>query len=290
MEIVHAPEAYRSVCDAARAEGRRVGLVPTMGALHEGHLSLVREAKKRADVVVVSIFVNPTQFGPNEDLDAYPRTLDEDAEKCRAEGVSVVFAPPERDMYPPGEETRVNVGATAAALCGASRPGHFEGVATIVTKLFALTGPCVAVFGRKDYQQWRVIQRFVTDLFLPVEVVGAPIVREDDGLALSSRNTYLNPEQRKRALGLSRALSAAAKAHADGERDTSRLTRIAREVLEPLVDEVDYITLADPESVLPIDGRTGDRALLAIAAHVGKTRLIDNMVLGVDAPPATKSS
>jgi pantoate--beta-alanine ligase len=290
VKVVHEPEAFRAACDSARLDGRRVGLVPTMGALHEGHLSLVEEAKKRADLVAVSIFVNPTQFGPGEDLDAYPRTLDADAEKCRERGVSLVFAPEANAMYPPGEETRVNVGRTAADLCGASRPGHFEGVATVVTKLLSLTGSCVAVFGRKDYQQLRVIQRLVTDLFLPVEVVGAPIVREPDGLALSSRNTYLSAEDRRRALALSRSLSAAVHAFARGERDAARLIATVHQILDPSVDAIDYITIAHPETVVPIEGDVGDRALLAIAARVGGTRLIDNVVLGTDDPPTPTQS
>lgn len=290
MELVHDPEAFRSACDAARVGGRRVGLVPTMGALHAGHLSLVREAKQRADFVAVSVFVNPTQFGPNEDLDAYPRTLEEDADKCRDEGVALLFAPDDRGMYPPGEETRVKVGKTAEALCGTSRPDHFEGVATIVTKLLALAGPCVAVFGRKDYQQWRVIQRLVTDLFLPVEVVGAPIVREADGLALSSRNAYLKADERKRALALSQALRATAEAHATGVRDAAKLAQTARRVLDGEVDAIDYVTLADPDTVVPVVDTAGDRVLLAIAARVGSTRLIDNMVLGADAPPPARAS
>lgn len=262
-----------------------MGLVPTMGALHRGHMSLVDEAARHADVVAVSIFVNPTQFGANEDLDQYPRTLDADAEACRQAGVGILFAPGREAMYPEGEETRVRVSATAHDLCGVHRPEHFEGVATIVTKLLTLAGPCVAVFGKKDYQQWRVIERFVTDLFLPVQVVGAPIVRERDGLALSSRNVYLSADERVRALALSRALSAAIGAHRSGERNAEALRSLVRRAIEPAFDSIDYITTADPRSVVPIDGEVGDEALLAVAAHIGSTRLIDNVVLGVDDPP-----
>ncbi len=286
MDILHEPERYRTACDHVRSIGQRLSLVPTMGALHEGHLSLVREAKRRSDVVVVSIFVNPTQFGANEDLEKYPRTLEADAAKCRDEGVDIVFAPEARDMYALGEETRVCVGQTAHALCGAFRPHHFEGVATIVSKLLALSGPCIAVFGRKDYQQWRVIQRFVADLFLPVEVVGAPIVREADGLALSSRNAYLTTEERERALALSRALGAAVDAFSNGERNSRKILALAAGILEASVDKLEYLTIADPETIMPLEGTLESRALLATAAYVGKTRLIDNVVLGLDAPPA----
>ncbi len=209
MELVHEPEAFRRACDEARARGLRVGLVPTMGALHAGHAALIAEARRHASFVVVSIFVNPTQFGPAEDFARYPRTLEADAATCERAGAAAVFAPAADAMYRPGDETRVRVGATAAPLCGAHRPGHFEGVATVVAKLFALTGPSVAVFGRKDYQQLRVISRFTADLFLPVEIVGLRTVREPDGLALSSRNAYLSPEQRAAALAIPRGLSAA---------------------------------------------------------------------------------
>jgi pantoate--beta-alanine ligase len=286
MDLLHEPAAFRAACDAARARGERVGLVPTMGALHAGHMSLVREAARRSDHVAVTIFVNPTQFGPNEDLARYPRTLDADAALCRDAGVATVFAPPADAMYPRGEETRVKVGATAAPLCGVFRPTHFEGVATIVTKLFALAGPCCAVFGRKDYQQWRVIERFTADLFLPIEIVGAPIVRESDGLALSSRNAYLSPADRRRALALVRGLRAAAAAFAAGTRDAEALRAAARGVVEQGVDRIDYVEVADPHTVAPLEGTVGERALVAIAAHVGKTRLIDNCVLGEDSLPA----
>ena len=181
--VIHAPEDFRARCDRARAEGLRVGFVPTMGALHEGHLTLAREARNRVGergLVAVSIFVNPTQFGPTEDLARYPRELDADVARCARAGVDVVFAPSPREMYPPGDQTRVRVPAVAAPMCGPFRPTHFEGVATVVTKLFALAGPCVALFGRKDYQQWRLLDRMARDLFLPVEVVGHPTVREPD--------------------------------------------------------------------------------------------------------------
>lgn len=282
MFLVDAPAELSRRCLQARRDGRRVGLVPTMGALHDGHMSLVRVASQHSDFVVVSIFVNPTQFGPDEDLDRYPRTLDADRQKCEAAGASLVFVPEASVMYPTGEETRVKIGATAATLCGADRPGHFDGVATILVKLFSLVGDCVAVFGRKDYQQWRVINRFVNDLFLPVELVAAPIVREPDGLALSSRNRYLSPDQRQRALALHRGLDAAVALFAAGERRAGTLRAAARNVIESAVDAIDYVDVADADTVANIadDALVGDRALLAVAAKLGATRLIDNVVLG----------
>ena len=287
MERLTEPEALRAHCDRARADGRRVGFVPTMGALHAGHLSLVRAARERADHVVASIFVNPTQFAPNEDLDQYPRTLEADCNLLEAEGVAAVFAPNDGAMYPAGEQTRVRVEAMTRNLCGAHRPEHFEGVATIVTKLFGIVGPCVAVFGRKDYQQWRVITRLVRDLFLPVEVVGAPTVREADGLALSSRNRYLSTADRERALAIPQSLSKAARAFDDGERSVAALRALVIVPLEEALDSVDYVTVADADdvSVLSDDDAVADRAVLAVAARVGATRLIDNLVLGEDPAP-----
>jgi pantoate--beta-alanine ligase len=285
MQLVHDPDAYRRACDDARGRGMRVGLVPTMGALHAGHVALIEEARRHASFVCVSIFVNPTQFGPNEDYARYPRTLEADAEKCARAGASLVFAPSAEAMYPPGDETRVRVGETAAALCGAHRPGHFEGVATVVTKFFALTGTCVAVFGRKDGQQLAVIRRFVKDLFLPVEVVGLPTVREPDGLAMSSRNAYLSTEQRAAALAIPRGLSRAAGAFAKGERSAATLAGIARAEVERVATSIDYVDVADPESMRVIDGSTGERALLALAIRLGGARLIDNMILGEEPPP-----
>jgi pantoate--beta-alanine ligase len=287
MQLLREPEAFRRACDEARARGQRVGLVPTMGALHAGHVALIEEARRHAQVVAVSIFVNPTQFGPNEDYARYPRTLDADSEKCERAGAAVIFAPEPGMMYPPGDETRVRVGATAGPLCGAHRPGHFEGVTTVVAKLFALAGPCVAVFGRKDYQQFRVITRMVTDLFLPVELVGLRTVREPDGLAMSSRNAYLSPEQRAAALAIPRGLSQASAAFARGERDAGALAALAREHVAKVATSIDYVDVADPESVrvyAPGD-KVGDRALLALAIRLGGARLIDNVVLGEDPAP-----
>lgn len=288
MERAHEPRALRDACERARARGERVGLVPTMGALHAGHMSLVEEAKRRAAYVAVSIFVNPTQFGPGEDLDRYPRTLEADGELCERAGVSLVFAPATSQMYGPGDETRVAVGATAAALCGAHRSGHFEGVCTVVAKLFALAGPCVAVFGRKDYQQWRVVARMARDLFLPVEVVGAPTVREPDGLALSSRNAYLSQNARARARSLSRGLGHAARAFETGERRVGTLRDLVRREVVGSMDSVDYVELAsaDDVAVFADEDDVHGAAVLAVAARIDGTRLIDNVVLGEDPLPA----
>ena len=287
MQLLREPEAFRRACDEARARGLRVGLVPTMGALHAGHVALIEEARRRAAFVVVSVFVNPTQFGPSEDFARYPRTLEADAARCEHAGAAAVFAPAAEAMYPPGDETRVRVGATAAPLCGAHRPGHFEGVTTVVAKLFALAGPCLAVFGRKDYQQLRVISRMTADLFLPVEIVGLRTVREPDGLALSSRNAYLSPAQRADALAIPRGLSSAAAAFARGERDAGKLSALARESVARVATSIDYVDVADPESlrVFSPGERAGERALLALALRVGQTRLIDNLVLGEDPAP-----
>ncbi len=279
---------FRAACDDARHKtGRPIGFVPTMGALHEGHLALVTEAKRRALMVAVSIFVNPTQFGPNEDFSRYPRDIAGDVAKLARVGADLVFTPEATAMYPKGEQTRVNVGALATPLCGAFRPGHFEGVATVVTKLFALAGPCVAVFGKKDYQQLAILRRVAQDLFLPVEVVGHAIVRETDGLAMSSRNAYLAPADRQRALALSRGLAAAWRAFGRGERDASELRRAARAEVERGADSIDYVDVTDPDSLAPFaDGaRVGERALVAIACRLGATRLIDNVVLGEDPSP-----
>jgi pantoate--beta-alanine ligase len=284
LRVVRTPEEARAACDEARARGERVALVPTMGALHDGHLSLVGEARRRAQFVLVSIFVNPTQFGPHEDLARYPRDLEGDLRKLAPGGANAVFAPAAEVMYPPDEQTRVHVGALAEPLCGPFRPGHFEGVATVVAKLFAVAAPCVAVFGRKDYQQLLVVRRMARDLLLPVEVVGCPIVREADGLAMSSRNAYLSPDERARALAIVRGLDDAARAFAAGERAARALERVARASVERAATSIDYVAARDADSLAAIE-RVDDRAVLAVACRVGGTRLIDNVVLGEDAPP-----
>jgi pantoate--beta-alanine ligase len=288
IRTVHLPEEVRAACDDARRRGTRVGFVPTMGALHDGHLALVRAAKARAPFVGVSIFVNPTQFGPNEDFSKYPRDLAGDVAKLEGVGADFVFAPDDKAMYPAGEETRVHVGRLAESLCGPLRPGHFEGVATVVTKLFAIVGAHVAMFGKKDYQQLAILRRVARDLFLPVEIVGHPIVREADGVAMSSRNAYLSPDERQKARGLSRGLSAAALAFASGERAAGVLERLARAEIEPLARIVEYVAVVDADTLVPIERTAPDRALLAVAARIGATRLIDNVVLGEDPAPVPR--
>jgi pantoate--beta-alanine ligase len=256
-----------------------------MGALHEGHRTLMRGGQREAGAVAVTIFVNPTQFGPSEDFARYPRDLDSDVAACAAEGVELVFAPPPEEMYPPGDATRVRVERLTERLCGPFRPGHFEGVATVVAKLFNLAGDCRAIFGRKDYQQLKVIERLARDLLLPVTIVGYPTVRDADGLALSSRNRYLSPEERQRALAVPRALARATSAHAAGERDPERLRQSAQAELAASDIRLDYLEVLDAEELAP-PARAGAALGVFIAGHVGKTRLIDNSILGVDAPPA----
>lgn len=277
----------RARCDAARAEGKTVVLVPTMGALHLGHRRLIEAARNHGSLVVVSIFVNPTQFGPNEDFSRYPRPIEADLEVCRAAGAHLVFAPSVEQMYAPGERTRVRVDGLTREMCGRARPTHFEGVTTIVTKLFAIVWPKVALFGRKDYQQLRVIQKMVSDLHFPITIVGCPTVREADGLALSSRNRYLSAEERVAALAIPEALSRAVLAHRDGERSASALLRMVEGALSRAGLRQDYVVLAHPEllELVAADGRAPERVLLALAAFSGTTRLIDNVVLGEDPPP-----
>lgn len=286
-EVATTAVEFRRACDAVRASGKTLGLVPTMGALHAGHLALVAEARKRADVAAVTIFVNPTQFGPNEDFAKYPRVFERDVELCRSAGVALVFAPSVPEMYPEGERTRVRVDGLTEHLCGPFRPGHFEGVATIVTKLFATAGPCTAVFGKKDYQQLQVVRRMVRDLLLPVVIVGHPTLRDPDGLALSSRNQYLSAAERERALAVPRGLSAALRAHTAGERRAGELRRLVLGFVGPVADRVDYVSVAEPDTLVPFadDAVVGPRALVALAAFLGTTRLIDNLVLGEDKDP-----
>lgn len=275
----------RSTCERARASGTRVGFVATMGALHAGHLALVAEAKRRAAFVVVSIFVNPIQFGPSEDFQAYPRNLDQDLATLSPLGVDAVFAPPAEELYARDESTRVSVGSLADPLCGRVRPGHFEGVATVVAKLFALVGESDAVFGRKDYQQWLVVRRMARDLMLPVRVVGHPIVREPDGVAMSSRNAYLSAEDRVRARSLVEGLDAAVRAYDAGERAARRLESIARAPVAHAASSIDYVEARELETLAPIESTIGSGAVLAVACRIGSTRLIDNVVLGEDRPP-----
>jgi pantoate--beta-alanine ligase len=272
------PEA-RAACRDARASRKRLGLVPTMGALHEGHLSLVRAAKARCDAVAVSIFVNPTQFGPTEDLSKYPRQLDRDCRLLETENVDILFAPPVEEIYPNGQVTWVLVEGLSEKLDGRSRPGHFRGVTTIVSKLFHVLEPDAAFFGQKDAAQLAVIGRMVRDLNFHVEIVACPIVRESDGLAMSSRNAYLNREERGRALVLQRSLQQVQQEFQAGERVAAKLISAAKEVFarEPQV-ALDYFEIVDPDTLDPVE-RLSQKTLVAVAAYVGSTRLLDNTVL-----------
>jgi pantoate--beta-alanine ligase len=288
VEVVETIRGLQARADAERRAGRRIALVPTMGALHAGHLALVDEARRRADVVAVSIFVNPAQFDARADLAAYPRTLEADLAACRARGVDRVFLPAERELYPGGYQTWIEVTELAQPLCGASRPGHFRGVATVVAKLLIAAKPHVAVFGQKDFQQLALVRRLVRDLGLDVEIVGLPTVRESDGLALSSRNVNLSPEARREALCLVRALDAASSALAAGERRRDAVLAAAREAIaKARLARFDYAELRDPETLALAPERLAAPALLALAAFLphrdgkGEVRLIDNRVLRV---------
>lgn len=281
MQLFHTIQDIQQFVRAQKALGKSVALVPTMGALHEGHLTLIRTAKQANDIVVVSVFVNPTQFGPNEDYDAYPRTLDADCQGAKSAGADAVFAPSPSEMYPDGYATYINVEGITDLLCGAQRPGHFRGVATVVTKLFNIVCPDRAYFGQKDAQQVLVIRRFTADLNLPVEIVMVPIVRDENGLALSSRNSYLSAEEKKAALVLSASLRHARQKLAEGTTDVSELIALVCDHIarEPLAT-IDYVSIYAYPTLAPIDTVT-EQALLALAVRIGKTRLIDNTILEV---------
>lgn len=289
MDVICAIGDVRDRVRAARDEGRRVGFVPTMGALHEGHLSLVRRAAGDGCFVAASIYVNPSQFAAGEDLARYPRTLESDLARCRAEGVGLVFVPSDETMYGAAHATWVEVGEVTAGLCGAWRPGHFRGVATIVAKLFNVVQPDVAYFGRKDFQQLVTIRRMAADLDMPVEVVGCPTVRDADGLALSSRNAYLSPAERARALAIPAVLREADGRWRGGERRPGGLVAGLRERLASAVDSIDYFGVYHPETLAPADEAAppGGNPVVALAARVGRTRLIDNVQLGIDPPPSS---
>jgi pantoate--beta-alanine ligase len=264
---------------AVRSAGRRIGLVPTMGYLHEGHLALVDEARRRSESIILSIFVNPLQFGPSEDLGRYPRDLPRDRSLAQSRGVDALFVPSVEIMYPPGSETRVIPGSTANRWEGAARPGHFTGVLTVVAKLFHLVQPDVACFGQKDIQQLTLIRRMVRDLDWPIEIAAVPTVREADGLALSSRNAYLSPVERQKAVVLSRALLAAHRAFCEGERQSAKLEERMRQELSTEPDvRVEYLALVEPDGLAPVAAADA-RSIAAIAARVGNTRLIDNINL-----------
>jgi pantoate--beta-alanine ligase len=279
MKICTTIEEMRTACRALRRPGGRLGFVPTMGALHEGHLSLVRAAKASCDVVAASIFVNPKQFGPSEDFGTYPRAFERDRSLLQKEGVELLFAPPVDEMYPQGAVTWVTVEELSNKLDGRSRPGHFRGVTTVVSKLFHIVEPDAAFFGQKDAAQIAILRRMVRDLNFPVEIVVCPIVREPDGLAMSSRNAYLDSQQRKRALVLKRALMKAKKLADQGERNVAKLLATAREELasEPVV-QLDYLEIVDPDSLDAVED-ISKGAVMVVAAFVGTTRLIDNILL-----------
>ncbi len=283
LAVVHAPRELAATTEALRAGGQRVGLVPTMGALHAGHMSLVQAVRDAgATRVVLSVFVNPLQFGPKEDFSKYPRTLPDDLELCRAHGVDVVYAPAAEQMYPPGFQTHVEVEQLTQALEGAARPTHFRGVTTVVAKLFNATGPCVAAFGRKDYQQWRTLERMAADLDMPVQVLGCPILREPDGLAMSSRNRYLQPEHRTRATAIYAGLRGASAAFAAGERRVARLEELARAGVAAAFDSIDYVTVAGAQDLAAPGEQAAEHSVMLVAARIGGTRLIDNAILGQD--------
>lgn len=262
---------------AARARGERIAFVPTMGALHAGHVALLAEGRRRGDRLALSIFVNPTQFGPNEDLARYPRDLPGDLAKAVGAGTDVAFVPEAPDIYPPGFQTTIEVKELSRGLDGVFRPGHFAGVATVVAKLFNIVQPDLAIFGEKDFQQLAIVRRLVADLAMGIEIVGLPTVREPDGLAMSSRNAYLAPAERARALSLSRALFAARDRAAAGERDGKALVEGARAMLD--LDRLDYLELVDAATLAPVARVEGPSALL-VAAFIGRTRLIDNVRIG----------
>jgi pantoate--beta-alanine ligase len=279
MQVFDTVSGLRTFLAAYRAAGKRIGLVPTMGYLHAGHMSLVQAARRECDVVVLSIFVNPKQFGPQEDFTTYPRDMEGDLRQAREAGVDAVFTPAVEEMYPPGFLTEVIVHELTAPLCGASRPGHFNGVTTVVAKLFNIVGPDRAYFGQKDYQQVTVLRQMATDLCMPLEVITCPTVREPDGLAMSSRNAYLSPAERQAALVLARALRLAEERLAQGERQGTRLTATLRDCIakEPLA-RIDYVAVCDPQTLREVE-QVASTVLVTLAVYIGQTRLIDNALL-----------
>jgi len=281
MDIIENLKLMQETADSLRRVGKKIGVVPTMGYLHEGHLSLIRKARHLSDVVITTIFVNPTQFGPAEDFKSYPRSFAQDQRLAKAAGTDIIFYPTSENMYPPDYLTYVEVDKITQVLCGASRPTHFRGVTTVVTKLFNLTKPHLAIFGQKDAQQALVIRRMVRDLNMDVEIIVAPIVREADGLAMSSRNVYLTPEERRQAVVLYHSLQQAQKIIEGGEKDPQividKITELIRQ--QPLA-QIDYIALVDTEKLKPVSKIQGE-ILIAEAVKFGKARLIDNIILNV---------
>jgi pantoate--beta-alanine ligase len=278
MEVIRTIEEMKAFCSRVRGMGQTIAFVPTMGFFHEGHLSLMREGRRRGDVLIVSLFVNPTQFAPHEDLKNYPRDFERDRQMAEGVGVDILFAPEVEEMYPSDHQTSVQVEKVTRNLCGQSRPTHFRGVTTVVMMLFEIVTPHVAIFGEKDYQQLVTIRQMVRDLHSSVEVMGMPTVREEDGLAMSSRNTYLQPEERKAAVSLHRSLLRAKELLQNGERRGSRILVEMNGILrsEPLV-RMDYIQICDADTLQEVDRIEGD-VVVALAAYLGKTRLIDNLV------------
>jgi pantoate--beta-alanine ligase len=278
-EIIRTPREMSARADAWRRTGRRIAFVPTMGYLHRGHVKLLEEGRLRGDLLVLSIFVNPAQFGPKEDLARYPRDLEGDLAKAATAGTDVVYFPEAGEMYPPGYQTYVEVTDLQQGLCGEQRPGHFRGVATVVAKLFCAVKPHVAIFGKKDYQQLQVIRRMTRDLDMDIEIVGIPTVREPDGLAMSSRNSYLSPDERARATCLHRALAATREAAGRGERDAATLCALATSIIDAGgPNRIDYVEIRDASTLEPV-ARVEGHAVMALAVFFGATRLIDNVVI-----------
>jgi len=281
MKVVKNIKEMQSISESLRKTGKSIGFVPTMGYLHDGHMSLVERARKENDIVVMSIFVNPVQFAPGEDFERYPRDIERDKKIAREKGVDYLFVPEVSEMYPEGYSTYVEVEGITKTLCGAKRPGHFRGVATVVTKLFNIIRPHRAYFGKKDFQQLKVIERLVKDLNFDIEIVGCPIVREKDGLAMSSRNVYLSPEERESALSLYRALKLAKELIEKGEKNPEVIKSKMEEFIlsHPHVKAIDYIEIVDSETLKPVN-EVKEGTLIALAVFVGNARLIDNWVVG----------
>jgi len=280
MEIIETIAMMQEASERWRKDDGIIALVPTMGFLHDGHLELLRVGREKGDKLIMSLFVNPTQFGPQEDYEKYPRDTEGDLEKARSKGVDTVFMPSAREMYPDGFQTTVAVEQVTQYLCGKSRPGHFAGVTTVVAKLFNITKPHLAIFGEKDYQQLVVIRQMVRDLNMGIDIIGVPTVREQDGLAMSSRNSYLTPEERESALSLKKGLELAGAMVAKGEKDSAKITGTVRElILNHPFTEIDYVTICNRENLIDIE-TIDEPALLALAVNVGRARLIDNGILG----------
>jgi pantoate--beta-alanine ligase len=280
MKVIETIDAMQKQCEELRLSGKTIALVPTMGFFHEGHLELMRVGRRLADILAISIFVNPTQFAPSEDFQAYPRDMAGDLAGAKEVGVDLVFAPSVEDMYPDGHQTKIAVESVTKHLCGLSRPGHFDGVTTVVAKLFNIARPHLAIFGEKDYQQLTAVKRMVKDLDMDIQIIGVPAVREPDGLAMSSRNNYLNSEERESALCLKKSLDLAREMFGQGEKDTRRIKEaVEKLILSHPFTEIDYINICDPMSLEDVD-RIEEKALLALAVKVGKARLIDNCLIG----------